>query len=38
MQLIGAGLAVNDTEAFRDGSMGAAVGSLDRWWSARQAA
>jgi hypothetical protein len=29
---------VNDTDAFRDGIMGAAVGSLDGWWAQRQAA
>jgi Sulfotransferase domain len=29
---------VNDTEAFRDGIMGAGVASLDGWWAQRQAA
>jgi hypothetical protein len=29
---------VNDTDAFRDGIMGAAVTSLDGWWAQRQAA
>jgi hypothetical protein len=29
---------VNDTDAFRDGIMGAAVASLDGWWAQRQAA
>lgn len=28
---------VNDTEAFKDGIMGAAVGSLGAWWQARAA-
>jgi hypothetical protein len=29
---------VNDTDAFRDGIMGAAVTSLDGWWAQREAA